>query len=562
MATLLQSSRNLPSIDGLLQSPYASSDDRGGNGADGRFLGSTVDGGRRGGAPMMHRVGQLSRRPSIKNFSSTEAGSRLPVVFEALLDFCRRPIAAGRPASLGQLDPRERPPLDDNRRPLCSQKTLYNCRWREDALIRSNMRCLLQRLCLLNALLLVQCSLRPSYCSTDKAAERSLFLWSIEGQGLDVPSYFFGTIHVPYLQVWDYVSHTVKSVFRKAESVVFELDLYNPSTIESLNICKKLPLDEQLSDYLPKELYQRLEQHMLFIKETLPNWIDADGSGNAKEHANYLYKAIVGNWERRRPVWILLMLSSLTEAEVRRSGMPVLDVFLAQEAQARDQRLGSIESAAEQCDPLNSLDTDQVVFALNYTLAYHERLRASDGRASAPHAATASTDDLIEHYNCGSLQESVFKRDSRQLANYVEETGEMSREQELRADQIDAYFRRELIHKRNIRMADRIGTLLRSHSTTSFFFALGAGHFLGDDSVIELLRRVGYSIRPVREGDEKPTRHLSRGQRPAFSTDQFDQLYFKSAKTQKPNFRELWVLLPGYKDQSWQETERPRISIS
>lgn len=74
------------------------------------------------------------------------------------------------------------------------------------------------------------------------------------------------------------------------------------------------------------------------------------------------------------------MLSSLTEAEVKRSGMPVLDVFLAQEAQARDQRLGSIESAAEvrpsqpiislglvtvsdcfqQCDPLNSLDTDQV----------------------------------------------------------------------------------------------------------------------------------------------------------------------------------------------------------
>lgn len=40
--------------------------------------------------------------------------------------------------------------------------------------------------------------------------------------------------------------------------------------------------------------------------------------------------------------------------------IPMLDVFLTQKAQELGKKLYSIETAAEQCDPLNSVDQEQV----------------------------------------------------------------------------------------------------------------------------------------------------------------------------------------------------------
>lgn len=43
------------------------------------------------------------------------------------------------------------------------------------------------------------------------------------------------------------------------------------------------------------------------------------------------------------------------------------------------------------------------------------------------------------------------------------------------AEDIDEYFRSELIVKRNKRMSQRVLNLLNSHPHQSFFFAFGAG---------------------------------------------------------------------------------------
>ena len=41
--------------------------------------------------------------------------------------------------------------------------------------------------------------------------EDETFLWRIDTQP---PSYFFGTIHVPYTRVWDAVSDNAKKAFK------------------------------------------------------------------------------------------------------------------------------------------------------------------------------------------------------------------------------------------------------------------------------------------------------------------------------------------------------------
>lgn len=47
--------------------------------------------------------------------------------------------------------------------------------------------------------------------------------------------------------------------------------------------------------------------------------------------------------------------------------------------------------------------------------------------------------------------------------------------EQITAQEIDSYFRQELIYKRNERMGKRVKALLEEHPDKSFFFAFGAG---------------------------------------------------------------------------------------
>lgn len=50
--------------------------------------------------------------------------------------------------------------------------------------------------------------------------------------------------------------------------------------------------------------------------------------------------------------------------------------------------------------------------------------------------------------------------------------------EQITAQEIDSYFRQELIYKRNERMGKRVKALLEEHPDKSFFFAFGAGLFI------------------------------------------------------------------------------------
>lgn len=47
--------------------------------------------------------------------------------------------------------------------------------------------------------------------------------------------------------------------------------------------------------------------------------------------------------------------------------------------------------------------------------------------------------------------------------------------EQVTAQEIDSYFRQELIYKRNERMGKRVKALLEDNPDKSFFFAFGAG---------------------------------------------------------------------------------------
>ncbi|XP_007477850.1 metalloprotease TIKI1 isoform X1 [Monodelphis domestica] len=329
-------------------------------------------------------------------------------------------------------------------------------------------------------------------------SELNSFLWTIKR---DPPSYFFGTIHVPYTRVWDFIPENSKAAFQQSSIVYFELDLTDPYTISALTSCQMLPQGENLQDVLPQDIYCRLKRHLDYVKLMMPSWMTPDQRGKGL-YADYLFNAIAGNWERKRPVWVMLMVNSLTEVDIKSRGVPVLDLYLAQEAERLKKQTGAVEKVEEQCHPLNGLNFSQVIFALNQTLLQQESLRA--GSLQTPY----TTEDLIKHYNCGDLNSIIFSHDNSQVPNFINAT--LPPQERITAQEIDSYFRQELIYKRNERMGKRVKALLEEYPDKGFFFAFGAGHFMGNDTVLDVLRREGYEVEHTPAGqpinNEKPRR--------------------------------------------------------
>ncbi|XP_050965748.1 metalloprotease TIKI1 isoform X1 [Labeo rohita] len=350
--------------------------------------------------------------------------------------------------------------------------------------------------CLIMMVRANQHNLRETSCDLNaEQSELNSFLWTIKR---DPPSYFYGTIHVPYTRVWDFIPENSKKAFQESNIVYFELDLTDPYTISALTSCQLLPQGENLQDVLPKDIYRRLKRHLEYVKLMLPSWMTPDQRGKGL-YADYLFNAIAGNWERKRPVWVMLMVNSLTEADIKTRGVPVLDLYLAQEAERMKKKTGAVEKVEEQCHPLNGLNFSQVIFALNQTLLQQESLRA--GSLQVPY----TTEDLIKHYNCGDLNSIIFNHDTSQVPNFNNVT--LPPSEQVTAQEIDRYFRQELIYKRNERMGRRVRALLEEHPDKSFFFAFGAGHFLGNNTVIDVLRREGYEVEHTPAGQ---TLHSSR----------------------------------------------------
>uniref|UniRef100_A0ACB8F5E0 Metalloprotease TIKI2 n=1 Tax=Sphaerodactylus townsendi TaxID=933632 RepID=A0ACB8F5E0_9SAUR len=198
----------------------------------------------------------------------------------------------------------------------------------------------------------------PRRCELPRSQRHlNSFLWTIRK---DPPAYLFGTIHVPYTRVWDFIPENSKAAFLSSTNVYFELDLTDPYTISGLASCQLLPHGENLQDVLPQDLYHRLKRHLEYVKLMLPHWMTPDQRGKGL-YADYLFNAIAGNWERKRPVWVMLMVNSLTETDIRSRGVPVLDLYLAQEAERLKKRTGAVERVEEQCHPLNELNFSQLV---------------------------------------------------------------------------------------------------------------------------------------------------------------------------------------------------------
>ena len=97
----------------------------------------------------------------------------------------------------------------------------------------------------------------------------------------------------------------------------------------------------------------------------------------------------------------------------------------------------------------------------------------------------------------------MFPSLSRATEIAQSESAKMSSERDRKmANDIDKYFREQMIFKRNQRMAERVIDLLLKQPKTSFFFAFGAGHFVGENTVLDIIRKAGLKIKHIAPDDK------------------------------------------------------------
>lgn len=283
--------------------------------------------------------------------------------------------------------------------------------------------------------------------STARAAEKPKpFLWRIEGGAK--PSYVFGTIHLSGKEVTTLSPATQKAV-DSADALYTEIPM---DMATQMKAATALIGGESLAKVLPKDLYGRAEAKLKRINPAL-NLQPFD----------------------QMKIWGLVVTISLIEEQLKNPGALPLDSVLYTMAQRAGKEVGGLETMEEQAGLFEQFSKDEQIAMLRSTLDDMEQAR-KEGRNPV--------DEMRKAYLSGDLA-NLDKLLNEWMTGF---------DQKLLARFMDA-----LLTKRNHGMADRIGEKLKAAPGKGLFFAIGAGHLMGEEGVLKLLEKQGLKVTRVTE---------------------------------------------------------------
>ena len=318
---------------------------------------------------------------------------------------------------------------------------------------------------------------------------QSHYLWEIEGKP---PSYIFGTIHVPYIMLWDAIPKNMMQAFNNTQSLFLELDM-SEDTLLVLQSCQQLPNNHTVSEVLPSDIYLKFVAYMEHVYAKIGKWL----TGSQKNQgltSDIVFNLLFDGWECRRPIWTLMKMQMVIKSLITSIEYPQLDSYLGDLGRRHGKFVGGIENVNDTCSIINNIDESQVLFILNKTLGQNY------GAFSTMLDSTEQEfENLVKHYRDGTIAPNYFTRRHAffpQLYKIEESNGSRSLNIDVAKDkqmatEIDTYLRHHIIFKRNELMTEGIIDLIENNKNSSFFFAFGVGHFIGKNSVIDMLQEKG-----------------------------------------------------------------------
>jgi uncharacterized protein YbaP (TraB family) len=257
-------------------------------------------------------------------------------------------------------------------------------------------------------------------------------LWRVEGKGLAAPSYVVGTVHSRDARAFGDVPRLLE-VMQHVDAVAGELDLSEMKPSMEVAQAMMLPPGKELADFYGKRKLKRVKQAL------------TDQLGPM---------AMIG--ARIKPFFLMSMLA---ETVMQGDSAVVLDQYLEDKARAMGKEILGLETVEEQLAAVADVPLQEQADML-YDLVANDLNRKELDRMMVAYAAR-DLEGILRITSKGGLSDGTSQR---------------------------------LLTDRNRVMAQRMDSLMTGGRR--FLFAVGAGHLPGDAGVLELLRKMGYTVVP------------------------------------------------------------------
>ena len=272
---------------------------------------------------------------------------------------------------------------------------------------------------------------QDALCQSQKS-----FLWKIQSEVNTV--YVLGSLHFAKREIYP-LRQEIENAFDQSDFLVVEANVNDirKADVQKLVETALYPANDTLEKHLSAETYERVKKEIA-------------GAGIPPELIN-----------KQKP-WFLAM--TLVALEIVKLGLDPnlgIDKYFLSKAEGKKKIL-ELESLDYQIDLLSGLsDKDQELFLL-YTLKDLNIMEQE-------------LDKMIQAWTSGDTKamESLMTRsvsEDKRLSPIFE----------------------KLIYGRNKEMASKIESFLKTKET--YFVIVGAGHLVGNQGIIELLKRKGYRV--------------------------------------------------------------------
>jgi len=267
-------------------------------------------------------------------------------------------------------------------------------------------------------------------------------LWEISGNGLTAPSYLFGTMHL--LCADDaLLSINLKKAIKETDRIYFEIDMDDMSQMMGAIKYIRMNDNTRLSDLLTAEEYARIKDYFQQHKTVMP----------------------FSMMERLKPYMLTSFISESGMGCEKTNGM---EMTIMQEANKYDKEIKGLETAEFQAGLFDSIPYEKQAKEL---LQYIDSIDKYKG----------STSELVKVYRDQDLEkmEALTMKSESGIGDYMD----------------------LLVYNRNRRWADQLQTILKEKPT---LVAVGAGHLPGENGMIMLLRKAGFTVKPLKNIPPQP----------------------------------------------------------
>jgi uncharacterized protein YbaP (TraB family) len=276
-------------------------------------------------------------------------------------------------------------------------------------------------------------------------SDENSLLWEITGKDLEKPSYLYGTIHIIGKDDFFLTDPTIAS-FGKSEKVVFEInmeEMQNPFILFGLIKNMTMPEGVTLKTLLEPEDYKFV--HEKFKEMGLPPFV-------------------TGMFDKVKPLFLTAFGGGDMDPQGFQNGSMVsYEMEFMQMAQNEELEMGGLETIEFQMSIFDSIP-------------YPEQAKMLVESMRAEGEGIDELGLMVELYKNQDLigMEQMFTAETGGLGEW---------------DDI-------LLNKRNENWIPIMQGMMVEKPT---FFAVGAGHLVGENGVVALLRKQGYTLKPMRE---------------------------------------------------------------